>query len=63
MKEDRKEKDIFPTRRLTVHDGDWPGPKVIIQHDMSDFIRKTFGLEEKKQDKPAEVISLKRDPH
>lgn len=63
MKKDKEKKDLFPTRRFTVHDGDWPGPKVIIQHDMSEFIRKTFGLEEKKQDKPAEVIPLKRDPH
>lgn len=58
-----KNKDLFPTRRLTVHDGDWPGPKVVIQHDTTDFIRETFSLEEKKPDKPADVIPLKRDPH
>ena len=56
-------KDIFPTRRLTVHDGDWPGPKVVIQHDMSEMIREVFNLEKKKQDKPADVIPLKRDGH
>jgi hypothetical protein len=55
----KKEKDLFPTRQLTVHDGDWPGPKVVIQHDIGPAIREAFGLEEKKQEKPADVIPLK----
>jgi len=58
---DLEKKDIFPTRRLTVHDNKWPGDKIVIEHDMSDFIRETFGLEKKEQGKPADVIPLKRD--
>ncbi|ATW24165.1 hypothetical protein [Candidatus Formimonas warabiya] len=55
-----KEKDLFPTRRLTVINKDWP-ETIIIQHDIGPMIRKTFGLEGKKPDKPADIIPLKRD--
>jgi len=52
-------KDIFPTRRLKVHEKDWPGERIIIQHDASDLVREAFGLDKKKQDKPADIIPLK----
>ncbi len=55
-----KKKGLFPTRKLTVKQKDWPDT-IVFQHDLGPMIRETFGLDEKKQDKPADVIPLKRD--
>lgn len=62
MTEKNKTKDLFPTRRLTVHEKDWP-ETIIIQHDIGPAIRESFGIEERKRGKPADVVPLKRDGH
>ncbi len=49
------------TRKFIVHDKRTPGLEtVVIEHDLGEITRSVYG-KDKKQDKPADVIPLKRD--
>lgn len=55
-----KKKDLFPTRRLEIKGSNPYEDRIVIQHDLSDAIRKAFDLDDEEQDKPGKVIPFKR---